>query len=160
MRWDCVDFVAGLVHVRRNFTGGREKVPKGKRVRSVPMMPAVIDTLTALKGREHFTDDGALVFCSETGGHLDHFELRTRFYAALERAGLRRIRFHDLRHAFGTAAIQKLDPYAVQSYMGHQHYSTTQRYLHHKPRREDAAALAEAFRGSTDAPTYAEAKVQ
>ncbi len=29
--------------------------------------------------------------------------------------------------------------------MGHQHYSTTQRYLHHKPRREDAAKLAEAF---------------
>jgi len=33
----------------------------------------------------------------------------------------------------------------VQSYMGHQHYSTTQRYLHHKPRREDAARLARAF---------------
>jgi hypothetical protein len=32
--------------------------------------------------------------------------------------------------------------------MGHQHYSTTQRYLHHKPRREDAAALAEAFAAS------------
>ena len=29
--------------------------------------------------------------------------------------------------------------------MGHQHYSTTQRYLHHKPRRDDAAKLAEAF---------------
>jgi hypothetical protein len=29
--------------------------------------------------------------------------------------------------------------------MGHQHYSTTQRYLHHKPRREDAAKIAEAF---------------
>lgn len=152
LRWDCVDFVAGLIHVRRNFTGGREKVPKGKRVRSVPMMPAVIDTLAALKGREHFTDDSALVFCSEAGGHLDHFELRTRFYTALERAGLRRIRFHDLRHAFGTAAIQKLDPYAVQSYMGHQHYSTTQRYLHHKPRREDAAALAEAFKRPGEAP--------
>jgi hypothetical protein len=29
--------------------------------------------------------------------------------------------------------------------MGHQHYSTTQRYLHHRPRRDDAAKLAEAF---------------
>jgi hypothetical protein len=29
--------------------------------------------------------------------------------------------------------------------MGHQHYSTTQRYLHHKPRRDDAAKLAQAF---------------
>jgi hypothetical protein len=32
--------------------------------------------------------------------------------------------------------------------MGHAHYSTTQRYMHHKPRREDAAALAEAFGGA------------
>lgn len=34
-----------------------------------------------------------------------------------------------------------LDPYAVQSYMGHQHYSTTQRYLHHKPKPQDALRL-------------------
>ena len=38
-------------------------------------------------------------------------------------------------------AITVLDPYAVQSYMGHQHYSTTQRYLHHKPRPQDALRL-------------------
>jgi integrase len=156
LRWEHVDFVAGLLHVRRNFTSGREKVPKGKRVRSVPMMPAVIDTLAQLKEREHFTADDDLVFCSEVGDHLDHFTLRKRYYAALERAGLRRVRFHDLRHAFGTAAIKTLDPYAVQSYMGHQHYSTTQRYLHHRPRREDAAALAEAF-GSSSAREEADA---
>jgi integrase len=148
LRWEAVDFVAGLVHVRSNFTGGKEKVPKGKRVRSVPMMPDVVTTLATLKEREHFTGDEDLVFVNEVGNHVDHFELRKRYYAALEKAGLRRIRFHDLRHAFGTAAITKLDPYAVQSYMGHQHYSTTQRYLHHKPRREDAAALAEAFGGN------------
>lgn len=150
LRWEHVDFVDGLLHVRRNFTGGREKVPKGKRVRSVPMMPEVMDTLATLKEREHFTSDGDLVFCSEVGEYLDHFGLRKRYYAALELAGLRRVRFHDLRHCFGTAAITKLDPYAVQSYMGHQHYSTTQRYLHHKPRREDAAALHEAFRAANE----------
>lgn len=156
LRWQHVDFVAGLLHVRRNFTSGREKVPKGKRVRSVPMMPAVIDTLARLKEREHFTGADDLVFCSEVGGHMDHFELRKDYYVALDRAGLRRIRFHDLRHAFGTAAIKTLDPYAVQSYMGHQHYSTTQRYLHHRPRREDAAALAEAFRVPKRVPNSGE----
>jgi integrase len=144
LRWSDVDFVGGLLHVRRNFTGGREKVPKGKRVRSVPMSTAVVDALAALKERERFTDDDDLVFTRE-GEHLNHFDLRKRYYAALARAGLRRLRFHDLRHAFGSAAITKLDPYAVQSYMGHQHYSTTQRYLHHKPRRDDAAKLDEAF---------------
>jgi integrase len=104
-----------------------------------------LDALARLKGREHFTGDDDLVFASEVGEHLDHYKLRRCYYEALDRAGLRRIRFHDLRHAFGTAAISKLDPYAVQSYMGHQHYSTTQRYLHHKPRSEDATKLSEAF---------------
>jgi len=130
-------------------------VPKGKRVRSVPMMPAVIDTLAALKEREDFIADDDLVFTRE-GEHLDHFDLRRRYYAALKRAGLRRLRrlrFHDLRHAFGSAAITKLDPHAVRSYMGHQHYSTTQRYLHHRPRRDDAAKLTEAFEAGTNSGT-------
>jgi len=81
------------------------------------------------------------------GEHLDPWALRRRFYRALDRAGLRRIRFHDLRHHFGTNAITKLDAYKVQSYMGHAHYSTTQRYLHHKPRPQDAQDLHDAFGG-------------
>src|SRR5262249_7942599 len=100
-------------------------------------------SMARLKEREHFTQDGDLVFNRE-GDHLDSYGLRRPYYAALKRAGLRRLRFHDLRHVFGSAAITRLDPYAVQSYMRHQHDSTTQRYLHHKPRREDAARLADA----------------
>src|SRR5215211_2072515 len=129
------------------------RCPKGKRVRSVPMTAAVVDALAQLKEREHFTGDDELVFCSVTGGHLDAWALRRRFYRAINRAGLRRIRFHDLRHAFGTAAIGVLDAYRVQSYMGHQHYSTTQRYLHHQPRPQDAHALEQAFGERTSPPT-------
>jgi len=147
LRWADVDFVAGLLHVRRNYTDHREKVPKGKRVRSVPMTPDVIDALGRLKERERFTADDDLVFCNAVGSDLDAWALRHRFYRALEEAGLRRIRFHDLRHHFGSMAITVLDAYAVQSYMGHQHYSTTQRYLHHQPRREHAHALHAAFGG-------------
>jgi integrase len=86
--------------------------------------------------------------------------LRKRYYAALERADLRRLRFHDLRHAFGSAAITKLDAHAVQSYKGHQHYSTTQRYLHHKPRREDAAKLADAFESTSEADTNSDTNLE
>jgi integrase len=149
LRWADVDFVGGLLHVRRNYTDRREKVPKGKRVRSVPMTPPVIDALARLKERGYLAEDTDLVFCSTAGEHLDSWALRRRYYRALQKAGLRRIRFHDLRHCFGSAAITKLDPYAVQSYMGHQHYSTTQRYLHHKPRPQDAKALYEAFGGKS-----------
>lgn len=154
LRWRDVDLVGGLLHVRRNYTDRTEKVPKGKRVRSVPMTPAVVDALATLKDREHFTADEDLVFCDDVGGFLNGWSMRRRYYAALERAGLRRLRFHDLRHCFGSAAITRLDAYAVQSYMGHQHYSTTQRYLHHKPRAADAAALHDAFAGTSPAGSH------
>ena len=158
LRWRDVDFVGGLLHVRHNWDHKFrvEKVPKGKRVRSVPLMPDAMDALATLKERRHFTADGDLVFCSEVGEHLDYYSHRRRYQESLTRAKLRTIRFHDLRHAFGTAAITELDPYSVQSYMGHSHYSTTQRYLHHKPRREDAAKLQRAFGKTTASPAVAD----
>ena len=60
------------------------------------------------------TGDGDLVF-NRGGEHLNHYDLRKRFYAALDRAELRRIRFHDLRHCFGSTAITALNPYAVRA---------------------------------------------
>jgi hypothetical protein len=49
------------LHVRRNFTDGREKAPKDKRVRSVPMTPAVVDALGSLKERDYMAEDADLV---------------------------------------------------------------------------------------------------
>jgi integrase len=152
LKWADVDFLDGLVHVRRNYTDRTEKVPKGKKAGSVPLMPALASELGRLKDREHFTTDADLVFPNEIGGHLCSWSLRRRYYKALQRAGLRKVRFHDLRHAFGSAAIKKLDPNTVQAYMRHAHYSTTQRYLHHKPRPEHARQLEEAFRESNVLP--------
>jgi integrase len=145
LRWRDVDFVTGLLHVRRNYTNREEKISKGRRVRSVPMTPHVVDTLARLKDRGYLTEDDDVVFSNTAGDYLCAWGLRRRYYKAVRAAGIRRLVFHDLRHTFGTHAVRKLDGYAVQSYMGHQHYSTTQRYLHHKPRREDAQKLADAF---------------
>ena len=68
LRWKDVDLVGGLMHVRRNYTDNREKIPKGKRVRSVPMTGAVVDALARLKDRGHLTDDDDLVFINTAGG--------------------------------------------------------------------------------------------
>ncbi len=38
----------------------------------------------------------------------------------------------------------------LDAYMGDAHYSTTQRYLHHKPRPEHAQALYAAFGGDSE----------
>ncbi len=55
------------------------------------------------------------------------------------------MRFHDLRHTFGTRMIAKADIRRVQEWMGHADIQTTMRYLHYAPRAEDAALVAEAF---------------
>jgi integrase len=54
-------------------------------------------------------------------------------------------RFHDLRHTFGSLAIQQFDLVSVKDMMGHSKLTTTERYLHSKPRPDDAAKLTRIF---------------
>jgi integrase len=68
---------------------------------------------------------------------------------ALARGRLRPLRFHDLRHTFGTRMIRKADIRRVQEWMGHADIQTTMKYLHYESRPEDAQLVAEAFISAT-----------
>jgi len=146
LRWEDVDFKADAIRVRRNWTAGKEGTPKSGRGRAVPMMDEVAQALARLGQRKRFTGDQDLVFCDALGRHLAYKSLSERYKAALERAGLRRLRFHDLRHTFGTHAIRAADPREVMEWMGHADIQTTQKYLAYKPRKDAAKRLAGAFR--------------
>src|SRR5688500_10567212 len=91
------------------------------------------------------TCDAALVFVDDHAGYLDGSALRRRYVTALQRAGLRQLRFHDLRHTFSTRVIAKADIVRVQEWMGHADIQTTRRYLHFRPQADDAALVAGAF---------------
>ena len=132
--------------MRANYAGGALTTPNSGKVRSVPLAPEVAKALDGLSRRDWFTDEDDLVFAGKTGGYLDGSALRRRYKAALKRAELRPLRFHDLRHTFGTRMIAKADIRRVQEWMGHADIQTTMRYLHYAPRAEDALLVAEAFR--------------
>ena len=147
LRWSDVDFAGEAIRVRRSFTAhGGMSTPKSGRVRSVPMVPVVAEAIASLADRELFTDDDDLIFPGITGAPQDGNSLRLRYKKALAVAGLRGLRFHDLRHTFGTLAVRRAEVPAVQVWMGHANIQTTMRYIHYRDRGAEARLLAEAFR--------------
>jgi integrase len=155
LRWRDIDFAADRIHVRRSArigAAGGVKAPKSGRVRSVPMVPQLAAALAKLGQREHFTGDEDLVF-GNVVGEVEHDNLlRRRYSRALKAAGLPRVRFHDLRHVFGSTAVKAFPLSDVQAMLGHAHVTTTMRYVHHRPGRDDAQRLAAAFEGDSVSP--------
>jgi integrase len=115
------------------------------------MAPLVAEALARLAGRGRWTGDDDLVFPGTLGGYLDASALYRRYKAALGAASLRSLRFHDLRHTFGTQVIgnPRVSILQLKEWMGHADIDTTMRYLHFAPRAHDAELVAEAF-GSGD----------
>jgi len=86
-----------------------------------------------------------------TGHPYDASKMRQRFKAALVRAKVREVRFHDLRHTYGTAMAAAGAPLrALQEWMGHKDYATTAIYADFAPDPTQGARLAEVAFGGTN----------
>ena len=150
LRWRDVDFAKCLIHVRRSYVMGEEGTPKSGRVRATPLIDDVARSLDELSRRDAFTREDDFVFPSPFGTPFDDSALRRRFYASLKRAGLRHVRFHDLRHSFGTLAVQAFPLTDVKAYMGHADIATTMIYVHHVPRVDAARRLRDVIEAASD----------
>jgi integrase len=151
LRWCDVDWTAKVIRVRRNYTRGHFGTPKSRRSsRAVPMPDRVADELRQLRHGSQYTADADLVFCHpETGKPYDSSKLRKRFKDALSRAGVRPVRFHDLRHTFGTRMAAAGAPLRfIQEWMGHRDYKTTLIYADFAPDPSQGAGWARAAFGS------------
>lgn len=148
--WEDIDFENHSIRVWENVTLRERGLPKSRKSRTVPMVDDVASALKALKRRERHTQPKDPVFAGEDGETIDGSALRRRYVADLDRAGLRFLRFHDLRHTFGSLAINRASIVQVQAWMGHADIKTTMRYLHHKSRADDARMLSSAFRVEED----------
>jgi integrase len=145
LRWRDVDLAGGMLIVSRSISAGTETSTKSRRARTVPLADQAIAEFKRLRQRHHFTDRDDFVFCRPDGGPLNGASVRNRFICAQKKAQVRVRRFHDLRHTFGSLAIRRFDLVAVKEMMGHAALTTTERYLHSKPRPSDAAKLTALF---------------
>jgi integrase len=157
LRWRDVDLTAGKVRVRESWDRHAQKFgsTKGARERHVPLGNVLAGELERYaKGRlgEDFDPDrhaGELVFGDPaTGDPMAAHQVYRRYREAKAAAEVREdLRFHDLRHTFGTMmATQGVPMTAIQSWMGHADLETTQRYAKYAPTPEhDRHAVDEAF---------------
>jgi integrase len=141
LRWRDVDFDLRVIHVRRAVAHREEDIPKSGRARAVPLTDQVARALDGLSRRDHFAGNDDLVFPSPAGDYLEDSALRRRYYKALGSAGIEHLRFHDLRHTFGTLAVQEFSLSDVKAYMGHADIATTMIYVHHVPQHDAADRL-------------------
>ncbi len=109
-------------------------VPKTKNNLPVgiPMTQVVRNTL--LKVLQIRLAASPYVFCDEFGKPYSGKKVSMSFKRACERAGIKNLRFHDLRHDFATLLVQSgVDLYRVQKLCGHKDQRMTQRYAHLLP---------------------------
>jgi integrase len=146
LRWRNVDWRGSALTIERAISAGIEGTTKSGLVRRVPMADQAAAALDRLSRRDHFTSPDDLVFGNAIGRPLDGSALRRRYKRARDAAGLRPLRWHDLRHTFGSLLVAGgVDLVTVKDAMGHAQLTTTSRYLHARPATETAAKFTSAF---------------
>jgi integrase len=148
LRWRDIDWGASRVRVRQSYVRGEFGRPKSKRSsRSVPLADRVAGGLDRRFQRSAFQGDDDLVFGNPyTGKPLARRAVLKRFKLNLARARVRELRFHDLRHTFGTRMAAAGVPLrTLQEWMGHRDFKTTLIYADYQPSEKEAELVERAF---------------
>jgi integrase len=150
LHWKHVDMRAQRIRVRNAWVryehSGEGKSDLSTK-RSVPMTDRLAAELKRWRLRTVFSDDEDLVFAHpELGVELDRTKVTRRFQAACVEAGVRPIRFQDLRHTFATTLAAAGVPLrTIQEYLGHADLKTTQIYAHYAPSTREVEVINDAF---------------
>ena len=146
LKWDAIDFNNNTITIRHTITtfnidGKRVTVASDttktkSSMRTLPLVPLFRERLLALKAEQQ--ENRRLSGKSYNMRYIDYIcvdeigELTAPNYITgafpklLERSGLRRIRFHDLRHSCASMLLANgVAMKQIQEWLGHSDFSTT-----------------------------------
>lgn len=134
LKWGDIDFNSRFIVVQRTRYLGQDGSPKSGKIRRVDMSQQLTETLRDLRHqrkvetlRKGWEKVPEYVFVTETGRPIipQHWGDKV-FHKALEKAELRRIRMHDLRHTYASLLIQAGESMAyIRDQLGHHSIKVT-----------------------------------
>ena len=122
LKWSDIDLEKGDLRVQRQIgriDGKIIEMPL-KTKNAYRTLPLSADAIDVLKAQKNKVGSSEWVFPSPTGGPMSPDSVLHMLHRVLKRAGLPKVRFHDLRHTFATLALQNgVDIKTVSGMLGH-----------------------------------------
>ncbi|NLJ31751.1 MAG: site-specific integrase [Clostridiales bacterium] len=146
LKWDAIDFANETITIRHTVTtcnlDGKQVLVASdttktkSSMRTLPLVQVFKERLLDVKakqeqnmklcGRSYNKDYLGYICVDEMGNLLKPGYLTTSFPLLLEKNGLRKIRFHDLRHSCASLLLANGVPMKqIQEWLGHSDFSTT-----------------------------------
>ena len=146
LKWDAIDFENDSITIRHTVTSvtldgkvqlvAADTTKTKSSLRTLPLVPFVKERLLVLKkeqennrrlcGRSYHKQFAGYVCINEMGDIIKPHYVTEQFPKLLDANGLRRIRFHDLRHSCASLMLANGVPMKqIQDWLGHSDFSTT-----------------------------------
>ncbi len=122
LKWEDLDLEQCTLRVQRQVSRINGEVVEAplKTKNSYRTISLGEDAVGILKKQKKKCGDSEYVFPSPTGGPISPDSVIQMLHRVLKRAGLPKVRFHDLRHTFATVALQNgVDIKTVSGMLGH-----------------------------------------
>ncbi|MFI1702798.1 tyrosine-type recombinase/integrase [Streptomyces griseoruber] len=168
LRWEDLDLDRGTAAVRRTLqrtsTGGLTTLPTKTRAseRRIALSARCLQSLKHHREQQQREAAGTAwqhkghVFTTAQGRPIDPTNLTRAFNTLLSKAGLRRIRFHDLRHSTATLLLEQgVELVVIKELLGHAHIGVTATVYAHVRLRLQRDAI-DTLGSALDGPVSAE----
>ena len=146
LKWDAIDFQRGTLTIKRTVTEVRldgkteiieqESAKTKSSLRTLPLVGSFKDYFMEVKqaqevnksvcGNCYNYDYDGYVFVDELGERMKPDYLTNYFPTYIQRHGIRKMRFHDLRHSCASLLLANGVPLKqIQEWLGHSDFCTT-----------------------------------
>lgn len=175
LKWGAIDFQNNTITIKHTVTVcnldgkhvqvARDTTKTKSSLRMLPLVPAFREKLLEVKGRQDecrrlcgkcYNKEYLEYICVDEMGNLVSPQyLTASFPKLLEKNGLRRIRFHDLRHSCASLLLANGVPMKqIQEWLGHSDFSTTANvyaHLDYNSKLSSADAMVNGLSGALQA---------